>query len=69
LEGDTIFAVESLGKPFMFKRFKCDESLSKWWSNCGRYPDGLKWIPNRNIILCGFSAFACSETTEASYEM
>ena len=50
-------------------RFKCDESLSKWWSNCGRYPDALKWIPNQAIKVSGFSVFAASETTNSSYDM
>ena len=68
-EGDNLLAVESLGKPSVFKRFKCDDSLSKWWSNCGRYPDALKWIPNQPIRVSGFSTFAASETTDSSYEM
>ena len=69
VEGDTLLAVEGLGKPFKFIRFKCDDTLSKWWSNCGRYPDALKWVPNQSIKVSGFSTFACSEPTNTSYDI
>ena len=67
VEDDNLFAVEGLGKPCTFRRFKCDESLSTWWSNGGTYPDGLRFIPNQAIKLSGFSTFAA--TTESCYEM
>ena len=69
IDGDTLLAIEGLGKPYKFLRFKCDDSLSKWWSNCGRYPDALKWVPNKNIKVSGFSVFAASETTNTCYDM
>ena len=45
-EGDLIICVEGLGKPSTFKRFLCGENLSKYWANCGRYSDGICFVPN-----------------------
>ena len=68
VEGDTLLAVEGLGKPCKFLRFKCEEGvLSSWWSNSGSYPDGLRWIPNQKILVSGFSTFAA--TTDPNYEI
>ena len=64
--GDTIYASEGFGKPFKFNRFPIVYT-SYGWSNCGNNPDGIMFIPNQNIKVCGFSTFAAR--SKDNYEM
>lgn len=63
---DIIFAAEGLGKPYKFNRFK-SVYTSYGWSNSGNYPDGIAFIPQQNIKVCGFSTFAARSKDQ--YEM
>ena len=63
-QDDTIMCVAGLGKPSVWKRFVIGENLSRGWSNCGRYGDGLCFIPTQPIKFAGFSIFASTEDTQ-----
>jgi len=45
-----------LGKPCRWKRFE-DRYGDNTWSNSGRYHDRLVFIPTKDILMAGFSAW------------
>ena len=63
---DYILAIQSFVKPSVFKRFRSIETSQDWYSN-GNYSDEIIFIPNKNIIICGFSWYAAKYTDK--YEM
>ena len=51
---DTIYATESLGKSFIFKRFK--ELYLRWlWSSSAYSSDDLIFVPTWDIKVCRFT--------------
>ena len=55
--GIQLFAWESLGKPFKWKRFTGNNGDSTW-SNNGNYTDSVVYIPQKDVTLAGFSVWA-----------
>lgn len=66
INGSYIFATAGLGKPSKFNRFK-SVYTSYGWSNSGNYPDGIAFLPQQHIKVCGFSTFAAR--SKDSYQM
>ena len=54
----VLLILEGLGPRSCYKRFKVDDTISRWWSNSGNYADGLRCKCKENIKLAGFSTFA-----------
>ena len=56
-DGIQLFACESLGTPFKWKRFTGNNGDSTW-SNNGNYTDSVVFVPQKDISLAGFSVWA-----------
>jgi len=63
---DWIYASQGLGKPYVFKRFQ-KVYTSYGWSNSGNHADGIAYLPQKNVKVCGFSTFAAR--SKDCYEM
>ncbi|CAI2371604.1 unnamed protein product [Moneuplotes crassus] len=56
-DDDTIFASYSYQKLYRFSRFKKVVQNDSWWNNSD-CPESLIIVPQRSIVLAGFSCFA-----------
>ena len=55
--GILLLAIESRGKAHVWRRFTGNYG-DNTWSNSGYNTDGLVFIPQKDISLCGFSLWA-----------
>lgn len=60
-----MFATTGYSKPFVFKRFKNPYNYA-YWGYYGNSWDAIAFIPNQNVVLCGFTLYG---TDRDSYEM
>lgn len=64
---DTIiYAFESMGTPKKWKRFPTTYDYGTW-SNSGNSCDGIVFVAQKNVSICGFVAYAAKDDPE--YEL